>query len=103
MLESKSTKPIIGQDTAVTIGVVALVIGATGFIVASATNANAKIDLLTGSVNSGFVRMDARLSKIETTVDSQAHDFSSYQRDTISRISVLEEQIKRVQSAQATK
>lgn len=101
MPESKSENTIISQQSMVTVGVLVLAIGATAFIVAGATNANAKIDLLTGSVNSGFVRMDARLSKIETTVDGQAHDFSAYQRDTISRLSVLEEQVKRVQSAQS--
>jgi len=96
-----STKPIIGQETAVTIGVLVLAIGATAFIVAGATNANAKIDLLTGSVNSGFDRLSSRLGKIESTVEVQAHEISTYQRDTISRLSVLEEQMKRVQSTQS--
>ena len=95
-----STKTKIGQDSLVTVGVLVLVVGATAAIVAGATNANAKIDLLTGSVNSGFDRMNTRLSKIEGTVEGQAHEISSYQRDTISRLSVLEEQMKRVQSAQ---
>jgi len=108
MTESKSKNTIISQQSVVTVGVLVLAIGATAFIVAGATNANAKIDLLTGSVNSGFVRMDTRLSKIEATVDvqardmqTQAHDISLYQRDTISRLSVLEDQMKRVQSTQS--
>lgn len=101
MPESKSENTIISQQSVVTVGVLVLAIGATAFIVAGATNANAKIDLLTGSVNSGFDRLSSRLGKIETTVESQAHEISTYQRDTISRLSVLEEQVKRVQSAQS--
>lgn len=96
-----STKTKISQDSLVTVGVLVLIVGATGFIVAGATNANAKIDLLTGSVNSGFDRVNIRLGKIEGTVESQAHEISTYQRDTISRLSVLEEQMKRVQSTQS--
>lgn len=92
-------RPIISKDTLVPLGVLVGAITATAFIVFSATNANSKIDLLTANVTSGFATVNTRLQKIELSQDGLVHDFSS----TISRISVLEAQMKEVQSAQRVK
>lgn len=92
MPELKLTK-----ETFVSVGVLVAAIGATAYIVAGATNANAKIDLLTTTSAIGFDRINARLAKIEANQDTAVHDSAGM----LSRIAVLEADMKRVQSTQS--
>ena len=92
MPELKLTK-----ETFVSVGILVTAIGATAYIVAGATNANAKIDLLTTTSAIGFDRINTRLSKIEANQDTQTRDSAAI----VSRIAVLEAEMKRVQSAQS--
>jgi len=89
-----STNGILSKDTLVPLGILFAAVGATAAITASATNANAKIDQLTGSVTTGFSSVNSRLAKIEATQDHMA----PFQADILSRVAVLEAQMKGVQS-----
>lgn len=86
----------ITKETFVSIGVLVSACAATAYIATGATNANAKIDLLTTTTTIGFDRISTRLSKIEANQDTQVRDSAA----VISRIAVLEAQMRTVQSTQ---
>lgn len=93
MPESKSENTIISQQSMVTVGVMALAIGATGFITVGAANANAKVEALTATTTAGLRGIEVRLGKIEATVDKIS--------PMAERLAVLESEMRRVQSMQA--
>lgn len=95
MPELKSENTIISQQSMVTVGVLVLAIGATGFIVAGTSNANAKVEALTATTTAGLRGIETRLGKIEATVDKIS--------PMAERLAVLESEMRRVQSTQAAK
>jgi len=86
----------ITKETFVSVSILLAAIGAASWITAAATNANAKVEALTATSAAGFQSMNTRLSKIESNIENFSHDLSPLN----ARISVLEAQMKAVQSTQ---